>query len=348
MLAEHARFALISVVLGVSGGSHAMATSTKIETSYQFQGTHSDVGAPEPFLSQNITRHTQSLFVRAEGIEERITLGAGLSSVVPDYSQIRLRDRTGAEKPLADVLHPANVEFTGQAYVSWAKDEDLIELNLARPLSASPFAENRAELAYARTFYSQTTSLGARFLYVGADQPATTYIDVDFVTRDRPTHVNAYRAALEWDQILSAQYKLGLDVFISERVEERPPHVGFTLKQGYAVTKRVFTRLDFTYADELSSVGLQNERGYFSYAKAVAGIFVEPVYDLLLGASATAGWEGENDPRTARAVQVGVLGGGLSARYDFRPWLLEASGNYGRTNTALNDVTVQMGLTYLL
>lgn len=290
---------------------------------------------------------TQSLRYKLDDLESlpSLTISGGLDRVQPDYSSYLVTERDGTQVPLSD-LTPDVPAYAGALNLDWTSGSHNASLAWAGALTQSPFALQSLTLGYAESFYNKTTTVGARFTYFTLDQPDDFYIDENLVTEERPTLIHGTEAVAYVDQVFTERWKGDLELMSGTRVEDRPRNVGATLKQGYAVTDRLFGQLAFTRIAELTSEPLLNERGYFSLDAAELTFTVEPVVDLLLSASYGLVVEGENDPRSGRQAQVGSDQYGLGAQYRRGAWSWESKAGYRVTNTGLYDLGIEGGLSW--
>jgi hypothetical protein len=199
---------------------------------------------------------------------------------------------------------------------------------------------------YTEGFYEKTTLIGARAGAYLARQPDSFYIDVDYVTRERPQLIHGNELALLCDQVLTDRWKAGVELSTAEREEDRPRNVGAALRTAYALADRWFAKLDLERIDELTSQPLKDERGYFTLSAAELALTYEPWVDVLITPSYAWVLEDENDPRTGREVRVGSDQYGLGLRYRKGAWDFELKTAYRVTNTDLTDVMMGGGLTW--
>lgn len=284
---------------------------------------------------------------RMEGILDSVATQASVVIVHPDYSSVLVRNKAGIEAPLSTQVGSRS-EFVMDLGADWAKGANSASLGWRGNVNGSPFFSNLFRGAYSRSFFSQATSVGLQGSYLSQRQPESYFVDRDFQTKARPQSVNAYEIAFLLDQILSEKWKMRNRVGISQRIEERPRNYFLSSRHAYALTDRLFADLQLTYADELRSETLKNERGYFRAYGARVGLSAEIFYDLVVSASYGILFERERDPRIEREVEVASDQYGLGVIYSFSQVEFEARAGYVVSNTNIRNLSLSGGATWRL
>ncbi|MEZ4750901.1 MAG: hypothetical protein R3B54_09855 [Bdellovibrionota bacterium] len=284
---------------------------------------------------------------RAEGIARYFNVDAAITLSQPDYSSVLIRDAQQNEKLLSELAGIRN-ELSASLGAEYQQGADSVSLIWSGSVSESPYAFQSLEANYRRSFFNQSTQLGMSAIYLRQHAPESYYLDPNFVTKKRPTRINGVEMKLLGEQTLSSKWKVGAEVSLSQRLEERPPHVAIAIKQSYALTSRIFANLQFNYASELRSVSLKDERGYFRNLGGQVGLTVEPWYDVLISAGYGILLEDEEDPRTGRWVQVAGDQYALGLRYRLARLEFRIEAAHVRTNTRVENVSGSGGVRWTL
>jgi len=290
---------------------------------------------------------SEQIGYKMEGLLEGITTQVSAVVIHPDYSSVLVRSKAGVEEPLSNQVGSQS-EFVMDLGADWARGANNASLGWRGNLGKSPFHSSLFRGGYSRSFFSQATSLGLQGAYLSQQQPESYFIDRDFQTKPRPQSINAYEAAFLFDQALSEKWKMRNRVGIAQRIEERPRNYFLSSRHAYALTDRLFADLQLTFADEIRSEALKNERGYFRAYGARAGLSAEVFYDFVVSASYGILFERERDTRIEREVEVASDQYGLGVTYSLSQVDLEARAGYVVTNTNIRNLTLSVGSTWRL
>lgn len=284
---------------------------------------------------------------RVDGIARHYSMDVAFTLTQPDYSSVLIRDNQQNEKLLSELVRVRN-ELSVSAGAEYQQGADAASLRWVGSISESPFAFQSVEANYRRSFFNRSTALGVAATYLSQRAPESYYLDSNFVIRRRPTTINGVELRVSGEQTISEKWKIGLEAGASQRIEERPPHLAFVLKQAYALTDRLFVNLQVGYATELRSVPLKDERGYFRNVGGQVGLTVEPWYDVLISAGYGLLVEDEEDPRTGRWVQVAGDQYAVGVRYRLARFEIRLDAAYVRTNTRVENLRGSGGVRWTL
>lgn len=326
--------------------SPALAVIETVSTSISSQSVSGNLDPGNLQGATQTSRISQSVKMKIEDIKNYFTVNAGLTHATPDYSNYLIETNTGQDVPLSSLPQgQLGDEYSANANLTFSSAQHLATLGWDGSLNPSPFSSQAVSASYIEGFFNKTTLLGVRTRYYEAHQPDSYYIAIDYTTQERPQLLHGNDTALTLSQVLNETWKVGIEASTGQRLEDRPRNVGLTLKQAYALSDRVFTRLELNRINELHSYTLKDERGYFTLSAAELTLSYEPWVDFL--ASITYGYvvENESDPRTSREVQVGSDQYGIGLKYRKRDWTFELQSGYRLTNTGLNELNGQGSLS---
>ena len=337
--------ALITVLILLPFESAALAETQSVTTLVGLQNISGTID-PANLTGQTQTSQVhQSIQYQIEGVLPGLAVSGAINRVEPDYSSYLTTGRDGTQASLASRVGNSD-EYSGSFGMDWNSGPHGASLRWDGALNGSPFAIQSLTAGYVETFYNKTTSIGAKVSVFQLSQPENFFIDSDFVTQARPTLIHGNQASACLEQVLTERWKGDLEFSSGIREEDRPRNLGATIKQGYALTDRLFSQMVLSDIQELRSEALKNERGYFSLRAAELALTFEPVVDLLLSSSYGYVVESESDPRSGREVQVGSDQYGLGVKYRRGAWSYESKAAYRLTNTGLYDLGIEGGLTW--
>ena len=336
----------ICLIAGLSA-SQSYAQSQTISLGSEYRSVQ---GSLNPSLLLNgpgnsINEMRSVLGYKVEDFVQALTLSGSLVHVMPDYSGYLLTTRTGGQTPLSQQFTLRN-EFLGSAFLTWASGPVIASLGWSGSLSPSPFYMQSVALRTSYSFYNKTSTIGTQLLWSAQDQPLSYYIDTDFITRARPKTLHSTAVAAFWEQILTERWKSSVQFTGGTRIEDRPPNLGVSVRQGYAMLDRLFSQLAFSTARELTTIALKDDRGYFSMSAVESSLTYEPWIDFLVTASYAIVAEYESNPNTQNSIQVGSDQFGLAFNYRTHGWGFDLKSSYHITNTQLHSLSVSGGLTW--
>lgn len=329
-------------LVSLIGGSPLLGQSIAIELSSDSRSGALDVMD----LSKQIQTSslTEEIVYRTDPLFLQTVAQVGVQIRQPDYSDILVRSAEGIESPLSDLIQRRS-QFDLSLGVERNHGQDFFFLSGGTPLSDAPFPTQTVGGKYVRGFFEKTTQVGVELTYLNQKQPESFFIDRDFKTKERPQSVNAYEAALSYEQVLTENWKILARVAVSQRIEERPANISTNIDPAYAVTDSFFLRAGLRFAQEQEQ-GLKNERGYFKAYGAWIGGGVEPVYDLVISASYGVLIESENEPRTRSFTELASDHYSLGLAYSFSLFEFKLNGSYSIANTQASSLAFSSGVTW--
>lgn len=333
----------ILFLIALSAESQALTTLLGFRVASQSQNGRVELVAP---TNRYATKQlSQTLSYRANNVRPGLGLSLEVTQTQPDYSNTLIRDINGKETPLSETALTRN-ELSASLSTSYAVGPLSFNLSGQASLNPSPYSGQSVTSQTSYGFFHQTSVVGLTLNYAKLNQPESYFTNLDFSARKRPTTVNALSSMAHYEQILSSQLKVRTEIGVGQRIEDRPIHWSASSELGYALSDTVFSRIRLTYARELESQALKDERGYFRNMSARASITTEPLYDLLVSLSYTLLFEKESNPVNERVVQVASDQYGLGIRYSSGPMQLDFGGSYSVTNAETNDYQLSGGVTW--
>jgi hypothetical protein len=296
-------------------------------------------------VQNSVSQVQQNLEFDLEGLQKNFTISGSMTRAEPDYSGYLVTLHDGSEVPLSSQAGTAE-EYSASSHLSWNQGAHSASLGWTGNVDPSPFWQQSVDLSYTETFFNKTTAVGVKASAGTLKQPVDYFVDLNFVTEQRPMLIHANSFSVIADQVITERYKIEAEADTGDREEDRPRNLGASLRQTYALTDRLFARLDLSRIAELHSEPLLNERGYFRLTSAEGFLTWEPVIDFLATCSYGYVVENESDPRTGREVQVGSDQFGLGLRYRRGAWSYQTKAAYRVSNTAIHDSFVEGGLEW--
>jgi hypothetical protein len=336
-------FLLLAFLLAAGAGATTSAASHKLSSSVAHENAKGQLDPVDLYANPGSPYTSGTLSYQGENLYSGFDLGAAVIVAKPDYSNTYIRGRDGSQTLLSE-SYPEALEQSARLSVGWTRKSHFISLQGESTLSRAPYSTQSLQLRLRESFANKTTFIGATGTLVNQSQPESFFINRDFKTKARPTVVHGNEVTASVEQILTSRWKAHLELSTSKREEERPRNFGGRLKQGFAITSRIYSQLELAMVDENQDEALKNERGYFTLQSGQVTLITEPVYDLLVSASYGLVREVEYDPNNGKKIQVGTDLYGLSLRYDFGKWDVNVGGTYGVTNTPRNLTSVSGGI----
>lgn len=324
----------------------ALGAPANLQTQVTTTAANGSLDVTDPLLTQGVPQTGMSMQYTSPTIKGSWTLGAGFTYTKADYSNFLISNRDGTSTSLGDLFDAP--EAAGSFNLTYAKGIHQVSATYSQSVGETPFESHSQSLNYDLGFFAGTTTVGLQVAANQTEQPESYFINRDLSMEKRPEVLESFTTSLHWEQIWTDRYKTDLRGFTGSRYADRPRHFGAELRQGFAVSSAVTTRLDLGLIDETHSEALKNERGYFSLNWVEAQVSYEPIYDLILTVAAGVAVEKEEQPDGGRVSQVGTDTWGLMAKYDGRGWSADAGFRSSDSNTGYHAQTVQGNVTWEL
>jgi hypothetical protein len=341
-----ATFSLLLALFGLFFVNTSYALVETAKTSVSVQSLSGNVDSQNTLAVQNSISQTQQNFeFDLEGIQRNFTVSGSMTIAQPDYSDYLVTERNGVEAPLTSQTS-IKQEYSAASHLNWNSGSHNATVGWSGSASSSPFWQQSADASYTETFFNKTTAIGIKGSMGVLRQPTDYFVDLNFITEQRPLLIHSNSAGLTVDQVLAERYRIQFEGDTSDREEDRPRNVGGTFRQSYALADRLFARLDLARISELHFQPLLNERGYFSLNSAEIFLTSEPWIDFLVTGSYGYVVENESDPRSGREVQIGSDQFGIGLKYRHHAWSYQTKAAYRVSNTGIHDTFVQGGLEW--
>jgi hypothetical protein len=250
-----------------------------------------------------------------------------------ELEDISIRSIDGSEKSLS--------KTESQSRAAWG--EFLLQRNWsavslgaswAGSLGRDPYAGNQATLLAQWRSYELGSALGVTASMGKQNFPQNTFLDRDFVSKERPRVVNRKALALTAEQLVWEGTKVQFQGGYNAENEERPSNMSYELKLAQALWDgRLATHVFGGSLDEERSQQLKNERGYFTVDHYGAKLFVEPIVGNLVELSYVTQEEYEVDPRVSEVRQVSSDIFGLGLHFQVGRLKTKTGASYTVTDT---------------
>jgi hypothetical protein len=325
------------------------AAPGKFETSVTSTAVSGAAVVDPTTTAPKVSNLSTTLQLRTPGLlDDRLSLTTSVTNAKNDYSstQVILSPDSTETTPLSF----DKVETEGEVGAEWKTGPHTATLSYGQMLtSGDPFAYKAASAGYNVGFFGNTTVAGAEYNWVRQDQPFTYFTSQRLGGGRnylRPETLTTQRLELWLEQVLSERWKAQGRILVGRRLEDRPAHYGLELRNAYAVTDRLFARLDTGFIRERHDRALIDDSGYYSAYWAEAQGTYELVYDLLVTAAVGTTVERENVAWKGLTDQVGTDTYGLKVSYKYGGWQAELAGTASFSNTDYRSTTIAGNLSW--
>ena len=324
----------------------AWGAAGQVETRYSSSSTSGSAFVnPASNSGPKVANQVSVISFRTPGfLKNSLVVTGSVTNTKNDYSAVILTSASGEKTPLSGSFN--KLETSAEAGLEWRQGPHTTNLSYAQMLSDSPYPFTAAALSYNRSFYTNSTVLGADYNVSHQNTPKTFFDDPSdsFHSKERPDSLHAHRIVLWYEQILSERYKTQFRWLEGQR-EDRPQHIGLEWRNSYTLLDKVFARVDLGHLSERREQALRNERGYLNVSWAEAQLTYEPIYDLLLTASIGTTVEREDIPwdrdvnGLTRKNQFAADIYGLRLSYKAKRWSAGLQAQSGAANTSYRSST---------
>lgn len=281
--------------------SSALAESAEITLTTQATSTQGSVSVTLP-QSQRRDGFEQSLKILSSRLKPGFRLSAQVYQSKVDYSQYRIQDQNGREKPLSSEFD--SYEQDGEVGVEFAKSWLSFNTSHRRSLSESPFHHNLTTLSPSAILNSGLTRVVSSYSFGSMDQPLSFYTDpISGRRKSRATSLDSNTASLAVDQVLNSKSRAFFQ-FESNSKTERPRLYGITARTAYAITGKDILKLEAARFFENRNENLSDERGYFDLTSGELLYTRYLTYDLTTSVGYGLIVEQEDNPQVQRIDQV--------------------------------------------
>lgn len=233
-------------------------------------------------VNQRVDFAQTSLTITDSTFKENFNYSLGVIALSPDYSTMMIRDQTGIERTL-DQLIEKREEYSLTSSLGFGKNGHSVNIGVNTYLNDSPFKTQIFSAGYSYGFFNSTTTLGLNLSTTKQSRPEDYYTETEtFRILKRPGVINTDQLTFSIDQVLSSRAKISLEIGRYFESEERPTQDNIQTRLGIALTDSLFLKGGAGYFIEDQSQKAKNERGHFKAYTLESELVYEYNFDHLI------------------------------------------------------------------
>lgn len=269
-----------------------------------------------------------------------------LSRLTRNTDKISIRDDRGIEQPFAQ-LNSDRDSLRADVDVAVAIGSVQIHAGGGSTLGSDPYALRNTAAGIRWISNPWGTSASVEVSQTVSKRPASTFLDRDFQSKDRPTETSSNLLVVGVEQLIAERSRVRLEGTVLDSQTERPLALGVRGLMGYALTDSIFVQAQTKLLREQRNEDLRNERGYFSLRNWEVGVMVEPILDLLTQVSFGSQQEDEDDPRVDEFRRLTTQHAGIGLEWSYDQLTLNLGSRLARLGSGEIFVNAQGGITWL-